>query len=85
MLHTNNQKNTFICNMKQIELIAGDNKVINCDGKKVQLSIGMLKELARDENLLNAYVEIICGEEEIKTPMAYAMAKREVKQIKIKL
>lgn len=60
----------------------GTNAVINVLEKKVQISIKMLIELAGNEKLLKAYIDIIGGEEEIKTPMAYAMAKREINQLK---
>nr|WAE43663.1 MAG: hypothetical protein [Microviridae sp.] len=67
---------------KNVE-VQGTNAVINGEEKKVQMSIKMLKELAGNPDLLRIYLEIILGEEEIKTPIAYTMAKRELKQLKI--
>lgn len=55
------------------------------ENKKVQLSIKMLKELAGNQILLAHYIEIVTDSEEIKTPMAYQMAKMLVKQTKIEM
>lgn len=67
-----------------LEAIAQTGKESQENNKKVQLSIAMLKELTENKELLKAYLEIITTEE-IKTPIAYQMAKREIKQQKIEI
>lgn len=50
------------------------------DEKKVQVSIGVLKELSANEKLLYKFIEII-EEDNMKATMAISIARRELKQL----
>lgn len=52
--------------------------------RKVQMPISMLKELAGNDKLLTKFIDIVEKEGE-KSPMAYAMAKREIKQLELEV
>ena len=52
--------------------------------KKVQVSLSMLKELAGNEKLLNKFIEIV-GEGDMKSTMAIAIARREIKQLELEV
>lgn len=64
---------------KKAEVIVTETKL----ERKVQLSLRMLKTLAENKKLLDAFLEITETMDDVKAPMAFQMAKREVTQLKI--
>lgn len=67
--------------IKQAESVEA---TLSQDEKKVQVSIGVLKELAENKKLLDKFIEIV-GEENMKSTMAISIARREIKQLELEV